>query len=154
VCCRLAATRYSVDGNGMESLLKEMEAELRTQLNPQTTDREFCASDVRFHCLLADATHNPLLQFLVTAMMEIMEPVLNLVAYRVAYRFSEREFIVEGHNKILEGIKAQDPVRAVAALDGMMEHLRKRYTMAQELGGENKTSSMTDQALPQDRVQS
>jgi DNA-binding FadR family transcriptional regulator len=113
------------------------------------TDVEFCASDVRFHCLIVDATQNPLLRFLVTAMMEIMEPVLNLVVYR----FRERQFIVDRHYEILEALKAQDPIRAVAALDRMMEYLRQKYTMALELGGENKAFSMTNQATPQGRVQ-
>jgi DNA-binding FadR family transcriptional regulator len=147
VCCRLAASRCSAE-SGMEQL-KEMEAELRTQRNPQMTDVEFCASDVRFHCLIVDATQNPLLRFLVTAMMEIMEPVLNLVVYR----FRERQFIVDRHYEILEALKAQDPIRAVAALDRMMEYLRQKYTMALELGGENKAFSMTNQATPQGRVQ-
>jgi GntR family transcriptional repressor for pyruvate dehydrogenase complex len=150
VCCRLAASRNSADGSGMESQLKEMEAELQTQRNPQMTDAEFCASVVRFHCLIVDATQNPLLRFLVTAMMEIMEPVLNLVVYR----FRERQFIVERHYEILEALKAQDPIRAVAALDRMMEYLRQKYTMALELGGENKTFSMTNQATSQNRVHS
>jgi DNA-binding GntR family transcriptional regulator len=82
-------------------------------------------------------------------MMEIMEPVLNLVVYR----FRERQFIVDRHYEILEALKAQDPIRAVAALDRMMEYLRQKYTMALELGGENKAFSMTNQATPQGRVQ-
>jgi DNA-binding FadR family transcriptional regulator len=149
VCCRLAALRYSADDNGTESQLKEMEVELRAQRNPQMTDVEFCASDVRFHCLLVDAAQNPLLRFLVAPMIEIMEPVLNLVVYRVR----ERQFIVDRHYEIFEAIKAHDPDRAIAALDRMMEYLRQKYTMAQQLGGENKAISMTNQAAHLGRVQ-
>jgi DNA-binding FadR family transcriptional regulator len=143
VCCRLAALRYSADGNGMESQIKEMETELRAQRNPQMTDVEFCASDVRFHCLIVDAAQNPLLRFLVAPMFEIMEPVLNLVVYRVR----ERQFIVDRHYEIFEAIKAQDPDHAVAALDRMMEYLRQKYAMAQQLGGDNKVPPMTQRGL-------
>jgi DNA-binding FadR family transcriptional regulator len=143
VCCRLAAQRYSSDSTAMEDQINEMEAELITQRDPKTTDREFCSSDVRFHCLLVEATHNPLLHFLVTAMMEIMEPVLNLVAYRIEYRVSEREFIAAGHAKILAAIKAHDPEGALTALDHLMEFLRKRYAIAQELGGAPTLASLT-----------
>jgi len=146
VCCRLAAQRFSTDSSAMESHLNEMEAELRTQRNPETPDREFCASDVRFHCLLVDATQNPLVQFLVTAMVEIMAPVLNLVAYRVEYRVSEREFITARHAEILAALKAQAPDLAVAAVDRLMEFLRHRYTMAQEMDGAPKAATTTDQA--------
>jgi DNA-binding FadR family transcriptional regulator len=149
ICCRLAAQRYSADSGAMEDQINQMEAELVTQRDPKTTDREFCSSDVRFHCLLVEATHNPLLHFLVTAMMEIMEPVLNLVAYRVEYCVSERELITQGHTKILEAIKTHDPQAAIAALDQLMEFLQKRYAMAQELGGETPAASpVSQQTLP------
>ena len=141
VCCRLAALRYSADGNGMESQLKQMDDELRTQRNPQITDAEFCASDVRFHCLIVEAAQNPLLRFLVAPIFEIMEPVLNLVVYRVR----ERQFIVDRHYEIFEAIKTQDPDRAIAALDRMMEYLRQKYTMAQQFGGEGKALPIVNQ---------
>jgi len=141
VCCRLAALRYSPDNNGMDAQLKEMEAELQKQRSPQMTDVEFCASDVRFHCLIVDAAQNPLLRFLVAPMFEIMEPVLNLVVYRVR----ERQFIVDRHHEIFEAIKAQDPDSAIAALDRMMEYLRQKYAMAQQLGVESKSLPVANQ---------
>jgi DNA-binding FadR family transcriptional regulator len=131
LCCRLASSRPQEEMVKLQAQLFEMAAELQRQRDPSLTDVEFCASDVRFHCLIADATHNPMLSFLVTAVIEIMEPVLNLIAYR----FRERDFIVARHEEILEGIRAQDPTRTIAALDRMIEYLRQKYAMAQESSG-------------------
>jgi DNA-binding FadR family transcriptional regulator len=130
VCCRLASSRPPEDVNELQTQLNDMEVELQKQRDPRMTDVEFCASDVRFHCLVVDATQNQLLCFLVTAVIEIMEPVLNLIVYR----FRERQFIVSQHQEIFEGIKAQEPARTVVAFDRMMDYLQKKYLMAQEFG--------------------
>jgi len=135
LCCRLASSRPPEEIDNLQAQLADMAVELQKQHDPSLTDVEFCASDVRFHCLIADATQNPMLRFLVTAMIEIMEPVLNLIAYR----FRERKFIVARHEEILEGIKAQQPDRTVAALDRMIEYLRQKYAMAQERGDMGKS---------------
>ncbi|MGA2989504.1 MAG: FadR/GntR family transcriptional regulator [Candidatus Korobacteraceae bacterium] len=133
-CCHLAATRSSADPDGVQAQLREMEVELQKQRDLKITDAEFCASDVRFHCLIVDLTQNPLLRFLVSSVVEIMQPVLNLVVYR----FRERSFIVDRHSEILATIGAGDPVGAVAAFDHMMEYLQQRYAVAQDrVGGNN-----------------
>jgi len=106
LCCRLASSRPPEELVGLQTQLSDMEAELQRQRDPSLTDVEFCASDVRFHCLIADATHNPMLRFLVTAVIETMEPVLNLIAYR----FRERKLIVGWHEEIL-GSKHNIPIR-------------------------------------------
>jgi DNA-binding FadR family transcriptional regulator len=121
----------------LQTQLSDMEVELQRQRDPSLTDVEFCASDVRFHCLIADATHNSMLRFLVTAVIETMEPVLNLIAYR----FRERKLIVGWHEEILEGIKAQRPDQTIAALDHMIEYLRQKYALAQESGDTRKNVS-------------
>lgn len=43
--------------------LDTMITEVRRQEDPDLSDEEFCASDVRFHRALVDATHNPVLRF-------------------------------------------------------------------------------------------
>ena len=122
VCCRLAASRCCTD-----SQLAEMEAELQNQRNALISDVDFCASDVRFHCLIVDATQNPMLRFLIEAVIEIMQPVLNLLVYKIR----ERQLIAKQHQEIYEAIKAHEPERAVAALDTQMEYLRQKYAVAQ-----------------------
>ena len=57
-CCRLAAERRQ------EEHLQAMAEEIELQRNPATTDTDFCASDVRFHRAMVDATGNPVLRFL------------------------------------------------------------------------------------------
>lgn len=123
VCCRLAAERSTADD------LAELEAELKVQRNPSITDVEFCASDVRFHCLLVDAAHNPMMRFVMSAVIEVMQPVLNLIVYKLR----ERPFIVERHQEIIEAIRERDPGKAVEVLDRLMEYLREKYSKAQEL---------------------
>jgi DNA-binding FadR family transcriptional regulator len=132
VCCRLAAARCCSDAQ-----LAEMEAELRTQRDPRITDVDFCATDVRFHCLIVDATQNPILRLLMAAVIEIMQPILNLVVYK----FRERKLIAEQHQEIYEAIKGHDPDRAVAALDRQMEYLRQKYAMAQERRQEKEAAA-------------
>lgn len=133
VCCRLAASK-SVS----ENLLMAMREELQKQRDPHINDVEFCASDVRFLCLIVEASENPLLHFLVTATVEIMEPVLNLVVHR----FRERQFIADRHQEIFEAIESQEPATAVAALDKMMEYLRQKYAMAQQSDAHNATTAV------------
>jgi len=113
-----------------------MEAELANQRNAQISDVEFCASDVSFHCLIVDATQNPLLRFLIEAVIEIMQPVLNLLIYQ----FRERRLITE-QQEIFEAIKTHDPERAVTALDRQMEYLRQKYAIAQQQRQEREAAT-------------
>ena len=122
MCCHLAAERRS------EAELMEMEAELQVQHDPSITDVEFCASDVRFHCLVVDATHNPMMRFVMAAVLEVLQPVLNLIVYKLR----ERSLVIDYHQKIYASIRARDPGQAVAALDQLMEYLHEKYTAAQE----------------------
>jgi GntR family transcriptional regulator, transcriptional repressor for pyruvate dehydrogenase complex len=120
VCCRIAATRRT------DRQLAEMERELLYQQDTKITDVGFCASDVRFHRALVEATANSMLQFLTSAVIEVLQPVLNLVVYR----FRERPLIVAQHREILLALRARDPRRAERALDAQMEYLRQKYAQA------------------------
>lgn len=122
VCCRLAAERRT------EGQLNAMVTELHIQCDTAITDVEFCASDVRFHRLIVEATDNPVLRFLMSAVIEVLQPVLNLVVYR----FRERGLIVEQHQAIYDALKARQPERAVAGLDRQMLYLKEKYAAAQE----------------------
>ena len=144
VCCRLAASRCSTDVKCSETQLADMEVELGKQRNPEITDVEFCASDVRFHCLMVDATQNPLLRLLMEAVLETLQPVLNLVVYK----FRERPLIVQQHQAIYDAIKNGDPERAVAALDSQMEYLRQKYAVARDTSRQKREKRAITQAQP------
>ena len=121
-CCRLAAERRE------EQHLLTMAAEIETQKNQETTDVDFCASDVRFHRALVDATRNPVLQFVMFAVIEALQPATNLVIFR----FREREKIVAQHEQIYAAVLAQDAEIAEKAMAEQMNYLCEQYAQAQE----------------------
>ncbi len=88
----------------------------------------FCASDVRFHRALADAAHNPILQFVMFAVIEALQPIENMLVFR----FRERNEIVKQHEKMLVALKARDIKAAVAAVTEQTAYLRERCDAAQE----------------------
>ena len=120
-CCRLAAERRQ------EEELLTMTEEIERQKNPATTDVEFCASDVRFHRALVDATRNPVLQFVMSAVIEALQPATNLVIFR----FRERGKILAQHERIYEVIKSRNVAVAEEALAEQMNYLCEQYAQAQ-----------------------
>ncbi len=120
-CCRLAAERRE------EEQLQIMAEEIERQKDPATTDVEFCASDVRFHRALVDATRNPVLQFVMFAVIEALQPATNLVIFR----FREREKILAQHERIHTAIKARNAEIAEEALAEQMNYLCEQYAQAQ-----------------------
>ena len=119
---RLASTRNT------EAELEVMAREIETQRNSTLSDVDFCASDVRFHRAMADASHNPVLQFVMFAVIEALQPIENMVVLR----FREREEIVKQHEKMLLALKARDTEAAVAAVTEQTKYLRERFDAAQE----------------------
>jgi DNA-binding FadR family transcriptional regulator len=122
VCCRLAAERR--EDTHMAAMAKELER----QRDPETSDVDFCASDVRFHRALVDATRNPVLQFVMFSVIEALQPATNLVIFQ----FRERDKILAQHERIYESIKARDPDVAEKALAEQMNYLCEQYAQAQE----------------------
>jgi DNA-binding FadR family transcriptional regulator len=119
---RLAAKRNT------ETELEVMAREIETQKNSALSDVDFCASDVRFHRAMADASHNPVLQFVMFAVIEALQPIENMVVLR----FREREEIVKQHEKMLLALKARDTKAVVAAVTEQTDYLRERFDAAQE----------------------
>ncbi len=121
-CCRLAAECRK------DEHLATMAAEIVRQSDSSTTDEEFCASDVRFHRALVDATGNPVLQFVMFAVIEALQPATNLVIFR----FRERGKIITQHERIYASIKAKDADVAEVAMAEQMNYLCEQYAQAQE----------------------
>ena len=128
VCARLAAERRT------DAELDVMAAEIETQKRDDLTDVEFCASDVRFHRALADAAYNPVMQFVMFAVIEALQPIENMVVFR----FREREAIVAQHEQLLAALKDSNADAAVAAVSDQMTYLRARFAEAQEWRDQRK----------------
>lgn len=121
-CIRLAAQ------NPDKSVLAQLKQELDSQQDDSLTDEEFCASDVRFHRALVDACQNAMLQFLMYAVIEAMQPVTNMVVFR----FRDRLDVVAVHQRLYQAIEKSDVGAAEAALDELMVYLKARFQAAQD----------------------
>jgi DNA-binding FadR family transcriptional regulator len=106
--------------------LDAMKAELTTQADPSISYEDFCASDVRFHRALIDATGNGMLRFLMSAVIEGLQPVSNLLIYR----YRARDAMLAHHQAIYDAVVAQNADAAKAALDEMMDYIATRYEEA------------------------
>lgn len=106
--------------------LERMAEEIAIQ-ESDVDDAGFCASDIRLHRALVDATGNPVLQFVMFAVIEALQPVSNLVVFR----FRDRARVVAQHRQLLEALHSRDAPRARAALEEQMADLRDQYAEAQ-----------------------
>ena len=120
LCCRLAAERRT------DAHLVALAVELDIQRDPELSDVDFCASDVRFHRVLADATDNALLKFIVLTVIDALQPVANMVVYQ----FRERQRLVSQHESILAALQARDADSAIAALNEQIADLGEKYAQA------------------------
>ncbi len=123
VCVRLAATRRE------QSHLNAMLFEVSMQKTVGLSDQDFCASDVRFHRAIVDATGNSMLQFSMATVIEAMQPIVNLIVSR----FWDKEKTVHQHERILAAIEAGDAEAAATAISEQMDDLQERYAKAQAL---------------------
>ncbi len=121
VCCRLAAQ------NRDPEQLAIMAEELNRQAQGDLSDEAFCASDVRFHRALVDATNNRILQLVMVTVIEALQPVMNMVVFR----FRERAVVVDQHHRLLEALKTGDAEAACAVLKEQMDSLAEQFAAAQ-----------------------
>jgi DNA-binding FadR family transcriptional regulator len=121
----LSCIQLSVQRRTQEDL-EALSREIEEQDNPQLSDEQFCASDVRFHQTLVHASHNPVLVFQAATVIDSLQPVLNLVIYKIR----DRQFVVTQHSQILSALTEQNLPQAEVALrrylDGLHELLIKR----------------------------
>jgi GntR family transcriptional repressor for pyruvate dehydrogenase complex len=120
MCARVAAAeRTQVD-------LDRMTAEIDVQRNIELTDVEFCATDVRFHRALVEATHNELLSFLMTATVEALQPISNLITFRTR----DRREIIGQHQRIVDFLARRDAEGAAAVIVEQSRYLVDHYSRA------------------------
>ncbi len=119
-CCRLAALHRNGEN------LKEMAKELAIQRDPGLSAEEFCASDVRFHRCIAEATQNGVLRFVMSAVLEALQPIANMISYR----HREREVIVDQHQRLLAALDNRDGEQAVRVIGEQMDYLSEQERQA------------------------
>lgn len=100
--------------------LSDMRREIARQRDSLTSDVEFCASDVAFHSAIAAATGNPLLSFQLSAAFEAMQPLMNMLVYRLR----DRERIADLHEALAEALEAGDGGRAQQQLDALAAYTK------------------------------
>jgi GntR family transcriptional regulator, transcriptional repressor for pyruvate dehydrogenase complex len=122
VCCRLACEQRTPEQ------LAAMKAEIELQRKSSLTDEQFCDSDVRFHRMIVDAGGNSLMKFLMHSVIEGLQPISNLIIFRLR----ERQEIVAFHKRIYSAIEARRKSQAVEALTELASYTRDRLAAAIE----------------------
>lgn len=89
-----------------------MRKEIELQRGDDISDEEFCASDVRFHRTLVEATGNPVLSFQMVGVIDAMQPLMNMITYRMRVRTR----IADLHGEVAHSIEERDPAGASTAL--------------------------------------
>jgi len=121
ICCRLAAQNHD------QTQLAIMQTELDNQAGGELSDEAFCASDVRFHRALVDASNNRILQMVMVTVIEALQPVMNMVVFR----FRERAVIVGQHRRLLAALRAGNADTACEVLAEQMGYLADQFAAAQ-----------------------
>ncbi|TYO90725.1 FadR/GntR family transcriptional regulator [Oceanicella actignis] len=106
-CLPLAAERRE------DAHLAAMRAEVAAQRDPEIDDEAFCASDVRFHCAVAEAAGNPMLAMQICGAVEAMQPLMNMLTYRLR----DRKAVAALHEGMADALEARDAAAARGRLD-------------------------------------
>ncbi len=122
VCCRLATE------NRGEADLAAMEAEIAVQRDGTISDEDFCASDVRFHRALVDATGNGPMKLMMYTVIESFIPITNMIVFRVR----ERRHVAALHQEILDAVRMRDAAKAGDALARLLAYVRETYSAVLE----------------------
>jgi DNA-binding FadR family transcriptional regulator len=139
VCCRLAAA------NRTDEHIAAMRAEVDLQRGSGMTDEEFCASDVRFHRVIVDAAGNALLRFLMSAVVETLLPVSNMIIVRVR----DRRTIAGYHKRIVDALERRHAEPAVEAVQDLIAYTRDRHSAAD---GARRERARSRSVTPERRV--
>lgn len=111
-CIPLAVQRHQIDH------LDSMRREIARQESDDLTDEEFCASDVRFHRALVDAAGNPVLSFQMAGIIEGMQPLMNMLTYRMR----DRARISEFHAQIVTAMERQKTKEVIESLRSLSDY--------------------------------
>ncbi|MEL6218550.1 MAG: GntR family transcriptional regulator [Pseudomonadota bacterium] len=133
-CAPLACARRR------EAHLAALQAEIAFAEAPDTDDRAFCASDVRFHRVLGEATDNPLLALHLAGAVEAVQPLLNMLSYRMR----DRAAILVRHRAIAERLEARDSAGMATELEALAAYTLALVREAQKLRAARRTPKAGD----------
>jgi DNA-binding FadR family transcriptional regulator len=102
-------------------------AELKVQADPSLSAEDFCASDVNFHRLIANATGNRMLAFVMHTVIEALQPVANMVAHR----YREKAIIYNQHERLFDALLNQDAALSIQVLSEQVNYLNQQHSAAQ-----------------------
>lgn len=122
LCCRLAATHATPDD------LATLRRELRTQEDETLSPEAFCASDVKFHRAIANATGNRMLSFVMYTVIEAVQPISNMLYYKKR----EKQIILNQHQRLIEAIEAHDQETACETIKEQVNYLAGLYQTTKE----------------------
>jgi GntR family transcriptional repressor for pyruvate dehydrogenase complex len=134
LCVRIAASTRT-DGD-----LRSLASEIEVQKNIDLNDIDFCATDVRFHRLLVNATGNELLSFLMSAVVEALQPISNLIVFRTR----DRREIIGHHQRILDHLTRRDGEGAVEVIAEQVRYLNQHYVEAAAIRAARETNKRHD----------
>ncbi|MEH6576384.1 MAG: FadR/GntR family transcriptional regulator [Amphritea sp.] len=121
-CVNLAAENITAEQ--LQQLQSELDIQQQSDLEPE----QFCASDVRFHRIIAEASGNKLLSFIMFSVIEALQPISNMVTFR----FRERSVIIDQHQRLYSALQQQDKFLAHEVLTEQIEYLADKYKEAIE----------------------
>lgn len=98
--------------------LEAMRREITQQESDNLTDEEFCASDVRFHRALVDAAGNPVLSFQMAGIIEGMQPLMNMLTYRMR----DRARITGFHSQIATAVESRKTKEVIETLRSLSDY--------------------------------
>jgi DNA-binding FadR family transcriptional regulator len=122
LCCRLAAIHATADD--LASLRHELSIQKDEALSPEA----FCASDVKFHRAIANATGNRMLSFVMYTVIEAVQPISNMLYYKQR----EKQVILNQHQRLIEAIEAQDQETACETIKEQVNYLAGLYQTTKE----------------------
>ncbi len=131
ICVRLAANRRGSPD------LEVMERELLRQSDASLSNEDFCASDVRFHHAIADATGNKVLQFIMLVINDSLTPATNMMVFK----FREREAIIDFNERILAAIQSRRIGPSEDAFNQLMDYLSEKYEHARKSHGTRRQAA-------------
>ena len=108
--------------------LNQLQQELVLQQDQGLSPEEFCAPDVRFHRVIAEASANPLLSFIMLSVIEALQPVSNMVTFR----FRERSVIIDQHQRLIKALTDSQGDLACQILSEQINYLAEKSSQAQE----------------------
>lgn len=120
LCLKLAIKRRTEQH--LELLTQELDLQQQA-----ISDEQFCASDIRFHRTIVDATANPVLKFNMVTVIEALQPLMNMIANRSR----DRQVIIGYHRRLLQALIDQDLPGAQGCLDQLLDYLQQQYLDAQ-----------------------